>query len=52
MFRGAMISLLYNRTMSLQDGACSESAALTLMSTGNEQPPLQHLYVASWRNDL
>lgn len=34
MFRGGMISLIYERTLTLQDGACSESAAVTLMSTG------------------
>lgn len=29
-----MISLIYDRTLALQDGLYAESAALTLMSTG------------------
>ncbi|KAK2734190.1 hypothetical protein FQN57_001844 [Myotisia sp. PD_48] len=33
MFRGAMVTLIYNRTLYLQGGMESESAALTLMST-------------------
>ncbi|KAE8381911.1 putative multidrug resistance protein [Aspergillus bertholletiae] len=32
-FRGSMIALLYNRSLTLQVGLCTESAALTLMST-------------------
>lgn len=33
MFRGAMVSLIYARTLELQDGVYNESASLTLMST-------------------
>ncbi|KAK6826667.1 hypothetical protein RU639_004770 [Aspergillus parasiticus] len=33
LFRGAMISLIHDRTLTLQDGLYTESAALTLMST-------------------
>lgn len=33
MFRGASVSLLYDRTLELQDGLYDESAAVTLMST-------------------
>ncbi|KAL1301831.1 hypothetical protein AAFC00_006016 [Neodothiora populina] len=33
MFRGAMISLLYNQTLILQESSCADNAALTLMST-------------------
>lgn len=33
MFRGAMVSLIYARTLTLQPGLYDESAALTLMST-------------------
>lgn len=33
-FRGAVISLLYNHTLILQEGASTESAAITLMSVG------------------
>ncbi|KAJ5401745.1 ABC transporter integral membrane type 1 [Penicillium crustosum] len=33
LFRGTMISLIYDRTLALQDGLYAESAALTLMST-------------------
>ena len=33
MFRGAMVSLIYARTLKLQAGSYDESAALTLMST-------------------
>ncbi|KAE8152270.1 putative multidrug resistance protein [Aspergillus avenaceus] len=32
-FRGSMISLLYNRSLTLQHHLCTESAVLTLMST-------------------
>ena len=32
MFRGAMVSLIYTRTLKLQAGIYDESAALTLMS--------------------
>jgi len=32
-FRGAMVSLIYTRTLKLQAGIYDESAALTLMST-------------------
>jgi ATP-binding cassette, subfamily C (CFTR/MRP), member 1 len=33
MFRGSMVSLIYARTLKLQDGVYDESKALTLMST-------------------
>lgn len=33
MFRGASVSLIYNRALSIQDGLYDESAAVTLMST-------------------
>lgn len=33
MFRGALVGLIYNRTLVLQDGLYDESAAVTLMST-------------------
>lgn len=33
MFRGGLISLIYHKTLSIQDGVYSESAAVTLMST-------------------
>ncbi|OGM40676.1 hypothetical protein ABOM_010583 [Aspergillus bombycis] len=33
LFRGAMIALIHDRTLALQDGLYTESAALTLMST-------------------
>jgi hypothetical protein len=33
MFRGAAVSLVYNRTLSIQEGECDESEAVTLMST-------------------
>lgn len=33
MFRGASVSLIYDRTLELQDGLYDESAAVTLMST-------------------
>ena len=33
MFRGAAVSLIYNRTLQLQDGLYDESAAVTLMGT-------------------
>lgn len=33
-FRGAMISLIYDRTLTLQEGMYTESPACTLMSTG------------------
>ncbi len=32
-FRGAMVVLIYNHTLSIQDGLYDESAAVTLMST-------------------
>ncbi|KAE8421986.1 hypothetical protein BDV36DRAFT_291799 [Aspergillus pseudocaelatus] len=32
-FRGSMIALLYNKSLTIQVGHCTESAALTLMST-------------------
>jgi len=34
MFRGGMTSLLYAKTLTMQDGVHKESAVLTLMSTG------------------
>ena len=33
MFRGAVVGLIYNRTLILHDGVYDESAAITLMST-------------------
>jgi ATP-binding cassette subfamily C (CFTR/MRP) protein 1 len=33
MFRGAVVGLIHNKTMKLQDGVYNESAAVTLMST-------------------
>ena len=33
MFRGAMVSLIYSRTLDLQAGAYDNVAAITLMST-------------------
>ncbi|RAK99259.1 P-loop containing nucleoside triphosphate hydrolase protein [Aspergillus ibericus CBS 121593] len=33
MFRGAAVALIYDHTLVLHDGACTESAAVTLMST-------------------
>lgn len=33
MFRGALVSLIYDRTLQLQDGVYNEAAAVTLMST-------------------
>ncbi|KJF60311.1 uncharacterized protein CIMG_12872 [Coccidioides immitis RS] len=35
MFRGAMVTLIYNHTLEIQDGLQFEGAALTLMSTEN-----------------
>lgn len=32
-FRGAMVVLIYNHTLGIQDGLYDESAAVTLMST-------------------
>ena len=32
-FRGAMVVLIYNHTLGIQDGIYDESAAVTLMST-------------------
>ncbi|KAI5195395.1 putative ABC transporter [Aureobasidium subglaciale] len=39
-FRGSMISLIYNQTLTFRDGLSAESAALTLMSTGNACPSI------------
>ena len=33
MFRGAAVALIYDHTLVIGDGACNESAAVTLMST-------------------
>lgn len=33
-FRGSMISLIYDKTLAIEDGLAANSAALTLMSTG------------------
>ena len=33
MFRGALVSLIYSKTMVISDGAYDNAAALTLMST-------------------
>ena len=32
-FRGAMVSLIYSRSLKIQAGVCDDSATLTLMST-------------------
>lgn len=45
MFRGAMISLLYSRSMNIQAGICSESAALTLMSTGKKLMDFTYIFL-------
>lgn len=37
MFRGALVTLIFNRTLELQDGLYDESAAVTLMSTDIER---------------
>lgn len=37
MFRGGAVSLIYNRTLLLEDGVYDESAAVTLMSTDVDQ---------------
>jgi ATP-binding cassette subfamily C (CFTR/MRP) protein 1 len=37
MFRGGMVTLIYDRTLALKDGVYDESAALSLMSNDVDQ---------------